>query len=71
MDDAPGRRPTLNPTALSVSDAARLLTKLGGYPISESMVQNDVLAGAPTNRDGTLNLVHYASWLIKEMALGD
>jgi hypothetical protein len=71
MEDRDDRRHTLNPTALSVSDAARLLAKLGGYPITEEMLHHDVLAGAPTNRDGTLNLVHYASWLIKEMSIAD
>jgi hypothetical protein len=71
MDDAPDRRPTLNPTALEVADAAKLLAKVGGYAITEEMLQTDVLVGAPTNRDGTLNLVHYASWLIREMAIGD
>lgn len=71
MDDAPDRRPTLNPTALSVADAARLLAKVGGYAITDEMLHNDVLVGAPTNRDGTLNLVHYAAFLIKEMSIGD
>jgi hypothetical protein len=27
-------------------------------------------AGAPTNADGSINLVHYAAWLVKEMATG-
>jgi hypothetical protein len=33
-----------------------------------SSSQADVDAGAPTNGDGTINLVHYAAWLVKEMA---
>jgi hypothetical protein len=28
----------------------------------------DIDAGAPTNADGTINLVHYAAWLVKEMS---
>ena len=28
----------------------------------------DIDAGAPTNGDGTINLVQYAAWLVKEMA---
>ena len=31
----------------------------------------DVDAGAPANADGTLNLVHYAAWLVKEIGRGD
>jgi len=60
----------LNPAALPVADAARVLTRLGGKPVSESMLHADIDAGAPTNADGTLNLVHYAAWLVKEMAAG-
>jgi hypothetical protein len=58
----------LNPTALAVADAASLLTKAGGPPITAEMIQRDVAAGTPTNPDGTLNLVHYAAWLVKESA---
>ena len=35
------------------------------------MIELDIAEGAPTNADGTLNLVHYAAWLVKEMAGGD
>ena len=31
-------------------------------------LRRDVEAGAPVNPDGTINLVHYAAWLVKEMA---
>jgi hypothetical protein len=61
----------LDPTALALSDTARLLAKVGAAAISEEMLQNDVQSGAPTNGDGTLNLVHYAAWLVKETSLGD
>jgi hypothetical protein len=68
-DSAP--RTGLNPTALALADAARLLTSALGRPVTEAMLQQDVDDGAPTNPDGTLNLVHYAAWLVKEMARGD
>lgn len=61
----------LNPTALSVTNAARLLTRVGGTPITEAMIEADVAAGAPANRDGSINLVHYAAWLVREMANRD
>ena len=60
----------LNPGALSVADAARVLSRLGGKPVTEEMLRADIDAGAPTNADGTLNLVHYAAWLVKEMSVG-
>jgi hypothetical protein len=56
---------------MPIPDAARLLSALAGAAISEDMLRSDVTAGAPTNADGTFNLVHYAAWLCKEMGRGD
>jgi hypothetical protein len=64
-------KPTLSPTALSLAAAAALLTRSGGEPVSVEMLEADLAAGAPSNSDGTLNLVHYAAWLVKEIARGD
>jgi hypothetical protein len=61
-------RPRADPAALAVADAARILSRLGGREISEEMLRADLAAGAPVNPDGTLHLVHYAAWLIREMA---
>ena len=33
-------------------------------------IASDLEAGAPQNTDGTINLVHYAAWLVKEMGRG-
>jgi hypothetical protein len=60
----------LNPNALSLTDAARLLTKAGGRPVTADMLQADLTAGAPENADGTINVVHYAAWLVKGMGSG-
>jgi hypothetical protein len=59
--------PALNPTSMTVADAARLLTRVGGQPVTIEMLHADLAAGAPANADGTINLVHYAAWLVKEM----
>jgi hypothetical protein len=64
-DDA--RKPQLNPAAMPLRDAVRLLAKVGSPSITEAMLRADVEAGAPTNPDGTMNLVHYAAWLVREM----
>jgi len=58
----------LNPGALSVADAARVLSRMGSKAVTEEMLRADIDAGAPTNANGTINLVHYAAWLVKEMA---
>jgi hypothetical protein len=69
MSNSP--RLPLNPTALALADAARALSQVSGQTITEEMIRADVASGAPTNADGTLNLVHYAAWLAKEMGRGD
>jgi hypothetical protein len=68
---ASGPSSGLNPSALSVADAARLLTRAGGWPITEDMLEDDITSGAPTNADGSINLVHYAAWLVKGLGNGD
>ncbi|MBX7106488.1 MAG: hypothetical protein K1X57_20605 [Gemmataceae bacterium] len=61
----------VNPNALTVAQVARLLTRAGTSPVTSAMVEADVAAGAPTNPNGTINLVHYAAFLVKEMARGE
>ena len=58
-------------TALTVAQAAKVLSAAGGRRITEDMLRADIDAGAPVNADGTINLVHYTAWLVKEMAGGD
>jgi hypothetical protein len=69
MSDEPSRR--LNPTALSLAAAARVLTASGAKPVTVEMLQADLAAGAPANADGTLNLITYAAWLVRETNRGD
>ena len=69
--DNSGERPTLSLTSLTLAAAAQVLTRTGGRPITMAMLEADIAAGCPTNVDGTLNLVHYAAWLVKEMGRGD
>ena len=64
-------RTTINPSALTLADAAQLLTKVNGQAVTEGMLRSDLAAGAPTNADGTINLIHYAAWLVKESIRGD
>ena len=60
--------PALNPTALRIDDAARLLSQAGGQRVSVDLLRADIAVGAPTNADGTLNLVHYAAWLVRDLS---
>lgn len=55
-------------TALSVQDAARVLSKAANKHVLEASLREDIDAGAPVNTDGTINIVQYAAWLIREVA---
>jgi len=57
----------MNPNAMAPVDVVRLLSRAGGQPVTLDMLEADIAAGAPTNADGTMNLLHYAAWLVKEM----
>lgn len=61
----------LNPTALSRDQAARVLSASGWKPVTVEMVDADIDDGAPMNGDGTINLVHYSAWLVREMSRRD
>lgn len=58
-------------TALTVSQIAKVLSAAGGRRITEKMVRADIDAGAPVNPDGTINLLHYTAWLVREVTGGD
>jgi len=58
-------RELLNPTRLSLEEAARVLG------LDRGVLEADVEAGAPTNPDGTINLVQYAAWLNRLLRDGD
>jgi hypothetical protein len=64
-------RAVLDPQAMTLENAARLLSRAGGKVVPLEVLQADIDAGVPTNAHGTLNLVHYAAWLVKEMGRGD
>ena len=58
-------------TALTSDQVAKVLSSAGARRITEEMIRADIDAGAPTNPDGTVNLVHYTSWLVKELSSAD
>ena len=58
---------TVNPLALTIEETARMLAAGGGRRVTPEQVQADIDAGAPVGRDGRINLVHYAAWLVREV----
>ena len=67
--DMTARAPRI--TALTPTQTGKILAAAGNRRITEAMVCADIEAGAPTNADGTINLVHYAAWLVRKVARGD
>jgi hypothetical protein len=60
----------MNPQALRLEDLARILTASGPKPVTVEMLQADIDSGAPVNPNGTVNLVNFAAWLVKEILRG-
>ena len=57
-----------------LADVRRL--RSAGHPLPRERIdavkiQEDIDSGAPTNPDGTLNLVNYAAWQSEEMGRAD
>ena len=61
----------VDPTRLSIEQASKLLSAAFRERIEVAKIQEDIDSGAPTNSDGTLNLVNYAAWQAEEMGRGD
>lgn len=57
--------------SLSPADLARLLSAAGARHVSAESILRDAEAGAPTNADGTMHLVHYGAWLARQAAAQD
>ena len=57
---------SIDTTALSPLDLARLLNKAGAPGLSEEQISFDLASGAPANPNGTINLVHYTAWLVAQ-----
>ena len=65
-DNAP-----IDPNRLTPDQAAKLLSAAAKVRIPVEQIAEDLEAGAPRNADGTLRLVHYAAWMVKEMGRGE
>ncbi len=61
----------VDPTRLSIEQAAKLLSAAYRERIDALKIQDDIDSGAPSNSDGTINLVNYAAWQSEEMGRAD
>jgi regulator of PEP synthase PpsR (kinase-PPPase family) len=53
-------------TEIRKEDLLVLLKKSGSRKATAETIEADIAAGAPLNSDGTVNIIEYAAWLIKE-----
>ena len=70
QSDTEAAKPAVNPAALTVAEVAKLLSAAGGMKVTPEQVQADLDAGAPVGPGGTVNLVHYTAWLLREVQTG-
>ena len=56
----------INPAALPPETLADLLRKGGCWEAAEAL-ERLAEAGLPANADGTLNLIEFTAWLLKEV----
>jgi hypothetical protein len=61
----------IDPNRLTPDQAAKLLSAAAKIRVPAEQIAEDLASGAPRNADGTINLVHYAAWIVKEMGRGD
>jgi len=57
----------LNPLALSPENLVKVLVKAGCRFMTLEILQRDIDSGMPSNADGTVNLIKYMAWMIKEI----
>lgn len=57
----------LNPLALSPENLVKVLVKSGCRIMTLEMLRRDIDSGMPVNADGTVNLIKYMAWMIKEI----
>ena len=50
--------------ALKVSELVKALRAAGSRTVSEETVAADIALGAPTNADGTVDMLKYAAWIL-------
>ncbi len=61
----------LNAAAMTVEQLARVLSAVGSRHATVEAIGRHIQAGAPALADGRVNLMHYMSWLIRELADGE
>lgn len=54
-----------NVEALKIDDLVQFLKSVGSAAATREIIDADIAAGCPVNPDGTINLLKYAAWLVR------
>ena len=57
-------------TAIDQDKLIEILRRSGSREVSVETFAADITAGSPVNEDGTINMIEYAAWLLREMQRG-
>ena len=52
--------------ALQIDDLVQFLKSVGSSAASRETIEADIAAGCPVNSDGTISLLRYAAWLVRQ-----
>ena len=61
------RKPAMSLSAMPADEVVRLLRAAGSERVTAEMLQADLDSGAPVNGDGSINLLHLAAWIAREV----
>ena len=62
---------SVDPASMTVEQAAKILSAAFRERIEIENIRTDIDEGAPTNDDGTMNLINYTAWQLREVGRGD
>ncbi len=48
------------------AELAAMLSKASGQPVTPAMIERDIAEGAPIDKNGRMNLIHYTAWVLKK-----
>ena len=57
----------LNVPQMSKADFIQVLRHYGCRTITPEKLDEQIAAGAPVNANGTINIVNYTAWVLKEL----
>lgn len=57
----------LNVPQMSKADFIKVLRHYGCRTITPEKLDEQIAAGAPVNENGTINIVNYTAWVLKDL----